>query len=181
MTSTSTQVHSEVASRPLPHESSAVHGIQPVTKEELDGVLRALEIPFDTNLVQWRVTEWSDDGRRGLMLPYGDPRAYTDRLNDLFTPAGWTRKYAIHTSANFQRGKDQTIVAKILVTCELTIFGLGSHSATGEEFADSENACTAAEAQAFKPKPNWNNNGNRNGVVLIAMRINKPASMVESA
>ena len=39
---------------------------------------------------------------------------------------------------------------KVLVTCELTIFGLGSHSATGEEWADNDNAGTAAEAQAFK-------------------------------
>jgi hypothetical protein len=47
----------------------------------------------------------------------------------LFTPAGWTRQYTIHTSANFERSKDQKIVAKVLVTCELTVFGLGSHSA----------------------------------------------------
>ena len=65
-------------------------------------------------------------------------------------PAGWTRRYAIHTSANLERSKDQKIVAKLLVTCELTIFGLGSHSATGEEWADDANACTSAEAQAFK-------------------------------
>ena len=84
------------------------------------------------------------------MVPYADQRAYTDRLNALFTPAGWTRKYTIHTSANFERSKDQKIVAKVLVTCELTIFGLGSHSATGEEWADDDNAGTAAEAQAFK-------------------------------
>jgi hypothetical protein len=65
-------------------------------------------------------------------------------------PAGWTRRYAIHTSATFERGKDQKIAAKVLVTCELTIFGLGSHSATGEEWADDDNAGTSAEAQAFK-------------------------------
>jgi hypothetical protein len=41
-------------------------------------------------------------------------------------------------------------VVKVPVTCELTIFGLGSHSATGEEWADNDNAGTAAEAQAFK-------------------------------
>jgi hypothetical protein len=56
----------------------------------------------------------------------------------------------VHTSANFERAKDKKIVAKVLVTCELMIFGLGSHSATGEEWADNDNACTAAEAQAFK-------------------------------
>jgi hypothetical protein len=71
-------------------------------------------------------------------------------LNALFTPAGWTRRYTIHTSANFERSKDQKIAAKVLVTCELTIFGLGSHSATGEEWADDDNACTSAEAQSFK-------------------------------
>jgi Rad52/22 family double-strand break repair protein len=87
---------------------------------------------------------------RGQVVPYADQRAYTDRLNALFTPAGWTRKYTIHTSASFERAQDQKIVAKVLVSCELTIFGLGSHSATGEEFADDPNALTAAEAQAFK-------------------------------
>jgi hypothetical protein len=84
---------------------------------------------------------------RGQVVPYADQRGYTDRLNALFTPAGWTRRYAIHTSANFERSKDQKIAAKVLVTCELTIFGLGSHSATGEEWADDDNACTSAEAQ----------------------------------
>jgi len=29
---------------------------------------------------------------RGQVVPYADQRAYTDRLNALFTPAGWTRK-----------------------------------------------------------------------------------------
>lgn len=32
----------------------------------------------------------------------------------------------------------------------MTIFGLGSHSATGEQWTDDDNACTCAEAQAFK-------------------------------
>ena len=84
------------------------------------------------------------------MIPYADQRAYTDRLNALFTPAGWTRRYNIHTSTTFQRSRDQKIVAKLLVTCELAIFGLGSHSATGEEWADEDNAGTSAEAQSFK-------------------------------
>jgi hypothetical protein len=34
----------------------------------------------------------------------------------------------------------------MLVTYELTIFGLGSHSATAEEWADNDNAGTSAEA-----------------------------------
>jgi hypothetical protein len=113
-----------------------------------------LEVPFDPLVIEWRVTNTSkgkvNGSLRGQVIPYADQRAYTDRLNALFSPAGWTRKYTVHTSANFQRSKDQQITAKVCVTCDLTIFGIGSHSATGEEWADNENALTAAEAQAFK-------------------------------
>ena len=83
---------------------------------------------------------------RGQVISYADSRAYTDRLNSFFTPAGRTRKYIVHT--NFQRSTDQKTVAKIFVTCEPTIFGLGSHSARGEERTDYDNAGTSAEAQA---------------------------------
>jgi hypothetical protein len=109
-----------------------------------------LAIPFDPRVIEWRVTNSNRDKNRGQVIPYADQRAYTDRLNALFTPAGWTRRYNIHTSANFQRSRDQKLVAKVLVTCELSIFGFGSHSATGEEWADDDNAATSAEAQAFK-------------------------------
>ncbi len=122
----------------------------PFASQKVQELFKELAVPFDPSVIEWRVTNATKDKTRGQVIPYADQRAYTDRLNALVTPAGWTRKYAIHTSANFQRGKDQTIVAKILVTCELTIFGLGSHSATGEEWADDDNAGTSAEAQAFK-------------------------------
>lgn len=118
--------------------------------EEIKRLIRELETPFERSVMEWRVMNTSRDKARGQVVPYADQRAYTDRLNALVTPAGWTRKYTIHTSANFERTKDQKIAAKVLVTCELTIFGLGSHSATGEEWADNDNAGTSAEAQAFK-------------------------------
>jgi hypothetical protein len=62
----------------------------------------------------------------------------------------WTRKYTITTSANFERSEDKKLVAKVFVTCDLIIHGMGAHSATGEEWADDNNAGTSAEAQAFK-------------------------------
>jgi Rad52/22 family double-strand break repair protein len=120
--------------------------------EQVKPLVAALEVPFDPCVIEWRVTNTTknEGPARGQVIPYADQRAYTDRLNALVSPAGWTRKYTVHTSANFQRGKDQRTVAKVLVTCEITIFGLGTHSATGEEWADDDNAGTAAEAQAFK-------------------------------
>jgi hypothetical protein len=120
--------------------------------EQIKELVALLEVPFDPSVIEWRVTNTSKlNGRlRGQVIPYADQRAYTDRLNALFSPAGWTRKYSVHTSANFQRDRDQKTTAKVFVTCDLTIFGIGSHSATGEEWADNENAGTAAEAQAFK-------------------------------
>ena len=123
-----------------------------VPAKRIKELVAALEVPFDPSQIEWRVmnTTKGQHPARGQVVPYADQRAYTDRLNALFTPGGWTRKYTIHTSANFERSADQKLAAKVLVTCELTIFGLGSHSATGEEWADDDNAGTAAEAQSFK-------------------------------
>jgi hypothetical protein len=132
----------------IPTESS---GNYRFSQQEINDFCAALEVPFDPRVIDWRVTNTSKNGKpRGQVIPYADQRAYTDRLNQLFTPAGWTRKYQVHTSANFERSKDQKTVAKVFVTCELSITGLGTHSATGEEWADDENAGTSAEAQAFK-------------------------------
>src|ERR1039457_382371 len=47
--------------------------------------------------------------------------------------------------------KGESIVSgKVLVTCTVTILGIGSHSGTGEEWADDDKGMTAADAQAFK-------------------------------
>ena len=83
---------------------------------------------------------------------YADPRAYTDRLNALVSPQGWTRNYETVTMNNITRTmrNAEIVTGKILVTCKVTIDGLGTHSGTGEEWADEDNAMTSAEAQAFK-------------------------------
>jgi hypothetical protein len=124
------------------------------TREQINQFVAQLEMPFDPSVIEWRVTNTCkgkvNGSLRGQVIPYADQRAYIDRLNALFSPAGWTRKYSVYTSANFQRERDQKTTAKVFVTCDLTIFGIGSHSATGEEWTDDENAGCAAEAQAFK-------------------------------
>src|SRR5579884_3616129 len=122
------------------------------TDEEVRRIVAALEEPFDPREIKWRVTNTTADKRRGQMMAYADPRAYTDRLNELFTVRGWTREYSIETINNVERktGNGSQIGGKVVVNCRVTIYGLGTHSGIGEEWADNENAGTAAEAQAFK-------------------------------
>jgi hypothetical protein len=129
-------------------------GLEKYSDEQVRQLEAALENPFDPSEIKWRVTNTTSDRRRGQVIAYADPRAYTDRLNALFTVRGWTREYAVQVIQNFERkdrgNGESTISGKIFVTCKLTIDGLGSHSGLGEEWADNENAGTSAEAQAFK-------------------------------
>ena len=122
------------------------------TGADREKLFAQLEVPFDPAQIKWRVMRTSDDRRSGAILPFADPRAYTDRLNQLFTPAGWTREYTISTVPSLtrvDRGK-VIVTSKVLVATAVTIGRLGSHTGTGEEWADRENAVTAADAQAFK-------------------------------
>ena len=115
-------------------------------------LLSELEVPFSPDQVRWRVTNTTNDKKRGQIVPYADSRAYTDRLNALFTPQGWTREYKVETMTNITRVKkgESIVSGKVLVTCTVTILGIGSHSGTGEEWADDDNGMTSADAQAFK-------------------------------
>ena len=116
-----------------------------------DALLR-LEEPFASKEVKWLVAATSRDGRKGRVTPYADPRAYTDRLNQIFTASGWTRNYTIDTVSPITRLKNDKPIqtGKVLVTCVLSIPGVGTHCGCGEEWAEDPNAMTSAEAQAFK-------------------------------
>ena len=110
----------------MPSENTSTSASAPgVTK-----LLAEIEIPFPPDQVRWRVTNTSNDKKRGQIVPYADPRAYTDRLNALFTPQGWTREYKVETMTNITRVKkgESLLSGKVLVTCTVTILGLGSHS-----------------------------------------------------
>ena len=124
-----------------------------MTAQEQQAILAQLEAPFAAEEIKWRVTHTTRDRKKGAVLPYVDQRAYTDRLNRVLTPSGWTREYLVTTVSNICRvaDRDRTIqTGKVLVTCIVTIPGVGVHTGSGEEWADNENAMTSAEAQAFK-------------------------------
>ena len=128
----------------------AVEEVQ--TTADQEALFAALAEPFDPSEIKWRVTHTTQDGRRGAVIAYADPRAYTDRLNQILTPTGWTRTYDVTTVSALSRMKRDKLIqtGKVLVTCTLTIHGIGCHTGSGEEWADEANAMTAAEAQAFK-------------------------------
>ena len=76
-------------------------------------------------------------------IAFADPRAYTDRLNQLFTPSGWTRTYEVSTVSAVTRMKRDKLIqtGKVLVTCTLTITWIGiAHAGSGEHWAD-ESEC----------------------------------------
>ena len=145
---------------PTNGQSASAGPATALTAERVQELVVALEEPFDPSEIKWRVTNTCKVGGpkgprdRGQMLAYADPRAYTDRLNDVFTPLGWTRDYNVQTVQNFERKErgamERSITAKIVVTCKVTIHGFGAHTGLGEEWAENDNAGTAAEAQAFK-------------------------------
>ena len=107
------------AANPAP-ETHAVHQvptefstIRRFSQQEIKNFCAALEVPFDPSVIAWRVTNTSKNGKlRGQVIPYADQRAYTDRLNQLFTPAGWTRKYQVYTSANFEAARTRRLLPK---------------------------------------------------------------------
>src|SRR6516162_5807307 len=119
---------------------------------DVSKLLPELEVPFSPDQVRWRVTNTTNDKKRGQVIPYADPRAYTDRLNALGSPLNWTREYKVETMSNITRIKkgESILSGKVLITCTVTILGIGSHSGTGEEWADDDNGMTSADAQAFK-------------------------------
>jgi hypothetical protein len=129
--------------------------------ERLAEIREQLAEPFDPEEIKWRVTATSTKQtkqgpvKRGQLAAYADPRAYTDRLNEVFGEWGWTRDYDVQVAQNFERRvlaekNKPAACAKIVVVSRVTIHGLGSHTGVGEEWADDENAATRAEAQAFK-------------------------------
>jgi hypothetical protein len=128
-------------------KSKKIHLSQP----QLHAMLERLRVPFDPLVIQWKVVETTKIfGRlRGRVIPYADKLAYCERLNELVSPIGWAQNLSVQTAPIAPREKGPAS-AKLVVTCELAIHALGTHSSTGESWAADENGATSAEAQAFK-------------------------------
>lgn len=131
-----------------------------MTSDEIKEIMRQLEEPFHPDLISWKpqITSYKDpENPKAKGAAYADQRAYTDRLNEVVGPHGWTRAYRIHSVQGVDKevraGAERKILtgqAKVFVVASVSIVGIGTHEATGESWVDDDNACTSAEAQAFK-------------------------------
>ena len=94
-----------------------------------------LSQPFPESELRYRAGATSRDKSKAQALPYVDPRAYEDRLNEI-VPGNW--------EVTFEPWGEHRII------CRLTIHGV-SRSSTGEATDSPDGiAGTSAEAQAFK-------------------------------
>jgi hypothetical protein len=121
--------------------------------EERRRLFAELEVPFDPALVKWRVIRTAKSGRRGAVLPFADPRAYTDRFNHLFSPTGWSFERTVTTIPNLTRRlwNGRTIATgKIIVSGTVSIHRLANYNGNGEAWADKEQSVSSAEAQALR-------------------------------
>lgn len=126
------------------------------TPDERDRKLIELRAFFPLKEVLWRITATKREGNRktgGCLAAYADPRSYSDRLSAVFGVDGWTEEYIPTFLPQVPRkGENNHVImtGKVMVTCRVTIHGLGSHTGTGEAWADDDNALTRTDAQAFK-------------------------------
>ena len=115
-------------------------------------LLEELCDPFPICLIKWLVVDKNAAATRGKLLANVDPRAYTDRLNQVMGAEGWSDSYSVTTLEGISRERGGKFVqsGKVFVVCTLWIDGLGTRSGTGERWGDDRNAMTEADAQALK-------------------------------
>jgi hypothetical protein len=55
------------------------------TAAEKAKLFAQLEVPFGPAQIRWRVMRASDDGRKGAVIPFADPRAYRNLTRKSFS------------------------------------------------------------------------------------------------
>lgn len=135
---------------------------QKKTQEEIKNILMALRDPFPADVVSWRPqsVKGQNGQKHAQALVYADPRAYSDRLNEVVGVQNWFQFTSVAFSPEFKKSKSvwenkvkvmtEAPIVKCVVTAVVGIIGVGIHCDAGESWADDENAHTIAYAQAFK-------------------------------
>ncbi len=128
-------------------------------QQTLDLIKSKLSECFDPEDIKWLPGTTNKDRTSAQAMAYADPRAYMDRLNEVVGPENWSKEFRTLTATGFDRVKEGWGNAedkvfpnqgKLLVTCRLTIKGIGATEDVGEAELTDPNAHTVAAAQAFK-------------------------------
>lgn len=117
-----------------------------LTKEQ---ILSRLAEPFDAEDIHWK-PQLVRNGK-AMAIAHCDPRAYFKRLSETCGATGWNCHYMVYP-VPFAAGvkNSDKHPGKVMVVATLTVHEIGTHSSTGEEWLDNDNAITGAEAQAMK-------------------------------
>lgn len=131
-----------------------------LAEKRVKEILDQLSEPFDPDSIYFKPQAVNKAKDSAVAAAYADPRAYSDRLNEVLGSDKWSTKYDVYTIGPIQGipgpdgkldWKDKfTYKGKVLVVATLTLEGVGQNAGTGESDAVDENAITSAEAQAFK-------------------------------
>lgn len=127
-------------------------------------MVEQLRAPFRPEDIAWKPQTVDYKNKKALAVAYADPRAYVDRLNEVFGVGAWEDHYEFIATpfTKLIKGKkawkeqpateDKLIPGnKVLVVAEIRIKDLDiCVSSTGDSDASDDNAATSAEAQAFK-------------------------------
>lgn len=68
----------------------------------MDELTKRLQAPFLPGEIEWRLQNTTQDGSRGLAVPYVDNRAIQNRLDEIFTPFGWKNDFIQWQGGNSQ-------------------------------------------------------------------------------
>jgi hypothetical protein len=153
----------------MPANNRASASQDPEVSKSLNGltakeVAERLNQPFDPADIKWKPQTVDYKKKTALAVAHADPRAYIDRLNEVLGTDGWTKRVhhvVSYDAPKFVKGKaaykerpateDKVVEGcKLGMVIEVEVFGIGSHTSSGESDGADENAFTSAEAQAFK-------------------------------
>lgn len=127
----------EQVATPQTHQQKEIAMDQTLTLQEVMAAFRSR--PFSVGDIQWKpqATNKSKDNPKAMGVPYADPRAYEDVLNEV-VPADWSSQTMFLVAGT-----------KLICTVHLTICGV-TRSGDGDALLGEDNTATSAYAQAFK-------------------------------
>lgn len=135
--------------------------LKPIEMTPTERIVALLHIPFRLCQLKWRIDHMLNDGSgEAVVVPFVDKHHYKERLTTLVGIHGWSQTNQTTTLGGLnrlkmyeedgQRVKKLINTGKIVITCAITIDGLGTKSSLGEGWADDDNGGTRAEVQAFR-------------------------------